>query len=109
MTIISHKQGIPLSSIDEIPDEIVSKLAKLSIATCEEFISIIPNDMANYAKSLNIAKDKLSNLYDIIKKYTPDVESENIVSKDKEEEFAYGAHSPHSKEFDEYLKKEARD
>jgi len=107
MTIISHKEGHLLSSIDEIPDEIISKLAKLSIATCEEFVSIVPNDMENYSKFMGIDEKQLLRIYEIIKKNMPLKETENLASQNNKEDFSYGAVSPYSKEFDEQLKKDS--
>lgn len=104
MVIITHKQGLPLSSVNEIPERIVKKLAEFSITTCEEFISAMHYNVEGYAKFLNMDKNKLLKLYSLIKKKLPNKVIEELEAPVKES-FAYGAVSPYSKEFESYINK----
>jgi hypothetical protein len=104
MSIATNKKGLPLKSVVEIPVDIVAKLATLSITTCEEFISAIHSNPAGYANFLGISKDRLLELYTVIKDKIPDDLAKELEAP--VENYAYGATSPYSDEFETYMKQD---
>jgi hypothetical protein len=97
------KRGHRLSTIEDFPSDIAAHLATFSIATAEEFLAQAHTEREALREALDVSSTDFDRAVSIATTAAGEEYVDSLKALDSAPEYGYGALSPTSPEFNQYV------